>query len=171
MRAYLWSNHQLLRRRIVGREIPSRSGLAKGDARCHHRRLSLRKVDCLPRKSLQHILQTSQLGFDRAMSLSRRYIELPCYCAEPDLAMQGQISATRKTLAQKSVGVFVEPCCREDRGSQKIDLDQFAACSVGRHYPPEPFENTRLASTSEASSDMMSSALSTRSRSATSRLA
>jgi hypothetical protein len=59
---------------------------------------------------------------------------------------------------------------RETEDSE-IDIHQSAACSVERDYSPEPFENTRLASTSEASSDMMSSALSTRSRSATSRLA
>src|ERR1700738_2424282 len=39
--------------------------------------------------------------------LSRPFIELPCDRAEPGLAMQGQIGATRKILAQQSVGVFV----------------------------------------------------------------
>jgi len=39
--------------------------------------------------------------------LSRPFIELPCDCAELGLAMQGQIGATRKILAQQSVGVFV----------------------------------------------------------------
>ena len=39
--------------------------------------------------------------------LSGSFIELPCDCAELGLAMQGQVSATRKILAQQSVGVFV----------------------------------------------------------------
>jgi hypothetical protein len=39
--------------------------------------------------------------------LSRPFIELPCDRAELGLAMQGQIGATRKILAQQSVGVFV----------------------------------------------------------------
>jgi hypothetical protein len=39
--------------------------------------------------------------------LSRPFIELRCYRAELGLAMQGQIGATRKILAQQSVGVFV----------------------------------------------------------------
>ena len=39
--------------------------------------------------------------------LSRPFIELPCDRAEAGLAMQGQIGATRKILAQQSVGVFV----------------------------------------------------------------
>jgi hypothetical protein len=38
--------------------------------------------------------------------LSRPFIELPCDRAELGLAMQGQIGATRKILAQQSVGVF-----------------------------------------------------------------
>ena len=38
--------------------------------------------------------------------LSWPFIELPCDCAELGLAMQGQIGATRKILAQQSVGVF-----------------------------------------------------------------
>jgi hypothetical protein len=39
--------------------------------------------------------------------LSGPFIELPCYRAEFGLATQGQIGATRKILAQQSVGVFV----------------------------------------------------------------
>ena len=39
--------------------------------------------------------------------LPRPFIELPCDRAELGLAMQGQIGATRKILAQQSVGVFV----------------------------------------------------------------
>jgi hypothetical protein len=39
--------------------------------------------------------------------LSRPFIELPCDGAEFGLTVQGQISATRKILAQQSVGVFV----------------------------------------------------------------
>jgi len=39
--------------------------------------------------------------------LSGPFIELPCYLAEFGLAMKGQIGATRKILAQQSVGVFV----------------------------------------------------------------
>jgi hypothetical protein len=39
--------------------------------------------------------------------LSRPFVELPCDRAELGLAMQGQIGATRKILAQQSVGVFV----------------------------------------------------------------
>src|SRR5947207_4563855 len=39
--------------------------------------------------------------------LSRPFIELPCDGAELGLAVQGQIGATRKILAQQSVGVFV----------------------------------------------------------------
>jgi hypothetical protein len=39
--------------------------------------------------------------------LSGPFIELPCYSAEFGLAMQRQIGATRKILAQQSVGVFV----------------------------------------------------------------
>jgi hypothetical protein len=39
--------------------------------------------------------------------LSGPFVELPCDCAELGLAMQGQISATRKILAQQSIGVFV----------------------------------------------------------------
>jgi hypothetical protein len=38
--------------------------------------------------------------------LSRPFIELPCDRAELGLAVQGQIGATRKILAQQSVGVF-----------------------------------------------------------------
>src|SRR5580698_4058868 len=38
--------------------------------------------------------------------LSRPFIELPCDRAELGLAMQGQIGAPRKILAQQSVGVF-----------------------------------------------------------------
>ena len=39
--------------------------------------------------------------------LSRPFIELSCDRAELGLAMQGQIGATRKILAEQSVGVFV----------------------------------------------------------------
>src|SRR4030081_1994689 len=39
--------------------------------------------------------------------LSRPFIELPCDSTELGLAVQGQIGATRKILAQQSVGVFV----------------------------------------------------------------
>ena len=39
--------------------------------------------------------------------LSRPFIELPCDGTELGLAVQGQIGATRKILAQQSVGVFV----------------------------------------------------------------
>jgi len=39
--------------------------------------------------------------------LSGTFIELPCYRTEFGLAMEGQIGATRKILAQQSVGVFV----------------------------------------------------------------
>ena len=39
--------------------------------------------------------------------LSRPFIELPCDGTELGLAVQGQIGAARKILAQQSVGVFV----------------------------------------------------------------
>ena len=39
--------------------------------------------------------------------LSRPFIELSGYRAKLGLAMQGQIGATRKILAQQSIGVFV----------------------------------------------------------------
>ena len=39
--------------------------------------------------------------------LSRPFVELPCDGTELGLAVQGQISAARKILAQQSVGVFV----------------------------------------------------------------
>jgi hypothetical protein len=39
--------------------------------------------------------------------LSRPFVELPRDGTELGLAMQGQIGATRKILAQQSVGVFV----------------------------------------------------------------
>jgi hypothetical protein len=39
--------------------------------------------------------------------LSRPFIELPCDGTELGLTVQGQIGATRKILAQQSVGVFV----------------------------------------------------------------
>src|SRR6476620_12629014 len=39
--------------------------------------------------------------------LSRPFIELPCNGTELRLTVQGQIGATRKILAQQSVGVFV----------------------------------------------------------------
>jgi hypothetical protein len=39
--------------------------------------------------------------------LSRPFIELPCDDTELGLAVQGQIGAARKILAQQSVGVFV----------------------------------------------------------------
>src|SRR6266850_3044415 len=39
--------------------------------------------------------------------LSRPFVELPCDGTELGLAVQGQIGATRKILAQQSVGVFV----------------------------------------------------------------
>jgi hypothetical protein len=42
-----------------------------------------------------------------AQSLSRPFMEQPCNCAELSLAMQGQIGATRKMLAQQSVLAFV----------------------------------------------------------------
>ena len=38
--------------------------------------------------------------------LSRPFIELPCDGTELGLAVQGQIGAARKILAQQSVGVF-----------------------------------------------------------------
>ena len=38
--------------------------------------------------------------------LSRPFIELPCDGTELGLTVQGQIGATRKILAQQSVGVF-----------------------------------------------------------------
>jgi hypothetical protein len=38
--------------------------------------------------------------------LSGPFVELPCDRAELGLAVQGQIGATRKILAQQSVGVF-----------------------------------------------------------------
>src|ERR1700728_1014233 len=38
--------------------------------------------------------------------LSRPFIELPCDRVELGLAVQGQIGAPRKILAQQSVGVF-----------------------------------------------------------------
>ena len=39
--------------------------------------------------------------------LSGPFIELPCDGTELNLAVQGQIGAARKILAQQSVGVFV----------------------------------------------------------------
>src|SRR3981189_3017804 len=51
--------------------------------------------------------------------LSRPFIELPCDSTELGLAVQGQLGHTRKILAQQSVGVFVDPRCQGDRGSQK----------------------------------------------------
>src|SRR3979411_2827273 len=39
--------------------------------------------------------------------LSRPFIELPCDGTKLGLTVQGQIGATRKILAQQSVGVFV----------------------------------------------------------------
>jgi len=68
------------------------------------------------------------------------------------------------------------------RGVRAQDQSSFAHCDVcflsalisienRPLHPPERFENTRLASTSDASSDMISSAVRTRSRSATRRLA
>src|SRR4029077_576930 len=43
----------------------------------------------------------------KEQGLSRPFIELPCDRAELGLAIQRQIDATRKILAQQSVGVFV----------------------------------------------------------------
>jgi hypothetical protein len=56
--------------------------------------------------SLQHIPRTCLPGFDIARSFGS-FIELPCYRAKFGLAMQGQIGAAWKILAQQSVDVFV----------------------------------------------------------------
>src|SRR4029077_16571983 len=49
--------------------------------------------------------------------LSRPFVELPCDGAELGLAVQGQISAARKVLAQQSVGVFrLSRAARETEG-------------------------------------------------------
>jgi Type ISP C-terminal specificity domain len=57
--------------------------------------------------------------------LSGPFVELPRDCAEFGLAMQGQISATRKILAQQSVGVFVWTYKLGNRSALEWILDQY----------------------------------------------
>lgn len=62
--------------------------------------------------------------------LSRPFVELPCDGAKPGLAMQGQIGASRKILAQQSVGVFVRAALPGRPRVTKIDLDLGGQCQA-----------------------------------------
>src|ERR1700704_5879827 len=65
-----------------------------------------------------------------AQGLSGPFIELPCYRVEFGLAMQGQIGATRKILAQQSVGVLVRAALPGRPRVTKIDPDLGGQCQT-----------------------------------------
>src|SRR5665647_1637173 len=60
--------------------------------------------------------------------LSGPFIEPPCYSAEFGLAVQRQIGATRKILAQQPVGIFVGSALPGRTRITKIDRDLSGQC-------------------------------------------
>ena len=86
-------------------------------------------------------------------------------------AIKHSCAKTRAYMPATPIRVDVLDQAVRTRNSSIADAHALIWIENRPLHPPEPFENTRLASTSDASSDMISSAVRTRSRSATRRLA